>query len=324
MGYYFWSKRTKADLAKAIQYFRKAIEEDQSYALAYSSLTDAYLLNTFYGYEIVPLQESYDRAKAAAATAIHLDDTLPEVQIASGMVKEFEGDFAGAESSYRRAIDLNPASTTAHVRYGHLLASTSRLDGAISELRSAHETDPVSALASSALGAYLLLARQYDESIKYSKLALELDPQAISSRESLAWAYALKGKYDEATAEFMALDGSRGACEHDDTGLAYVAASKGRAKEARQLLAQTEARVRNGNGLPNTPLQIAMVLCALGEKEQALAWLEWAVESKRLRTYQLEYSAELDPLKSDPRFDEMISRVRASRPPVNGIKGQTD
>jgi len=319
MGYYFWSRRDKANLAKAIQYFRQAIREDRNYALAYSGLADTYLLDAYFGYENLPLQEAYDRAKEAANSAVQLDDTLPEANIASGMVSEFEGDLKAAEHSYRRAIELDPSSTTARLRYAHLLASTSRLDQAISELLIAEENDPASSTLCQALGGYLLLARRYDESIKYSKLALELNPQSYAAREDIAWAYAGKAMYVEAGAEFNALAQSPAACQYGQAGMAYVSARQGLVSEARRLLAETMKQAENGSGYPNSPLQIAKVLCLLGEREEAFAWVRRAVETGRIQPYQLEYGGELDLLKNDPRFGQMIERVRNAKPPVKGI-----
>jgi len=232
------------------------------------------------------------------------------------MVKEFEGDIRGAEDSYRRAIQLDSSSATARLRHGHLLASTSRLDQAIAELRIAEEIDPASPTISVALGSFLRLARRYDESIKYSKVALELDPQSHAARENIAWAHTWKEMYGEADAEFNTLTQSTNSCQYVDAGGAYLAARRGLVKEARQLLAQIKTRVENGNNSPDTSLQIGMVLCELGEREEAFAWLRRAIQTRRVRPYQLEYSAELDPLKSDPRFGQMIDLVRNIRPPV--------
>lgn len=319
MGYYFWSRRGRENLSKAIQYFRQAIREDENYALAYSGLADAYLLDAYYDYQNLPLQEAYERAKEAAQSALRLDDTLPEANVASGMVSEFEGDLKAAERAFLRAIELDSSSTTARLRYAHLLASTSRLEQAISELQIAGENDPASSTLCQALGDYLLLARRYDESIKYSRLALELDPQSYAARENVAWAYAGKAMYAEADAEFDALAHSPASCQYGHAGAAYVSARRGLLKEARQLLAQTMKQVETGSGFPNSPLQVAKVLSLLGERDEAFAWIRRAVETGRIQPYQLEYGGELDALKNDPRFEQMIERVRNAKPPVKGI-----
>jgi tetratricopeptide (TPR) repeat protein len=322
MGYYFWTKRTKPNLAKAIQYFRRATETDPNYALAYASLTDAYLLDAYFGYDNLPLQEAYDNAKDAAARAVQIDDTLPEAQIAIGMVSEFEGDLKRAESLYGRAIELDPSSTTARLRYGHILASTSRLERAIFELRTASEIEPASPSIYATLGGYLLLARRYDESIECNKLALELDPEIYAAHENIAWAYAEQAMYGEAGAEFNTLTQIPVACDYGGAGMAYVAAKKGRVQEALQLLAPAKKKLGNGNGMLNPSLQIAMVLCQLGEKEEAFVWLERAVRAGRLQPYQLEYNAGLDSIRSDPRFGRMMDRARNARPPVKGMGRQ--
>ncbi len=319
MGYFFWSKRDKPNLAKAIQYFSQAIAEDPNYALAYSTLADTYLLDAYFGYENVPLQEAYDKAKEAAFRALQLDNTLPEAILAVGMVRMLEKDLQGAEDSFRRAIELSPSGTAARIRYAHILASTSRLDEAISEMRVAVEIDPASSMLCWALGGYLLLAGEYDESINYSRMALELDPQRLDARVNMAWAFTAQAKYQEASAEFDVLKQNRDYSGVGQAGMAYVFAKKGLLREARQLLAQTIKPIDKESGYPQDSLAIAKVLCLLGDKEEAFTWVERATESGRVSPYQLEYSAELDSLKADSRFGKLVETARNLKPKVRGI-----
>ncbi len=162
------------------------------------------------------------------------------------------------------------------------------------------------------------LAGKYDESIKYSRLALELNPQSYGARKNLVWAYMGKEMYSEALSELTALQHVPGACPFDQTGIAYLAARKGELQEARELIDQTRKSFDRGNPPSDTSLQIAKVLCLLGEREEALSWIQRALESGRLQAYELEYSVDLKPLKSDTRFARLLEEVRNVRPPVTG------
>jgi DNA-binding winged helix-turn-helix (wHTH) protein/tetratricopeptide (TPR) repeat protein len=323
MGYYFWTRRSSTDLAKAMHYFDLAIKQDPNYALAYASLADTYFLDAYFGYgHLSSLKETYNKAKEAATKALEIDDTLPESHIAVGMVKHFERDLSGAEDSFRRAVELDPSSSIARLRFAHFLAATSRIDRAIAELRVAQEIDPTSSTLCLALGNFLFFARQYDESIKYSKLALELNPEAYLARERLAWAYAAEGRFTEAQVEFTTLR-QMTSCWLKDAGLAYVAARTGREKDARQLVEQISKNLGDDQGQPLTFVEIAMTMSALGDKEETFQWLQRAVDSKRLAPGELEYCVELDALKSDARFQQLLFEVKNTKPLVEAL-GQAD
>ena len=326
IGQHFWGKRGKSNTAKAIQYFRLATEQDPNNALAFSSLSDSYLIEAFHGYGNFSLQEAYDKGKQAADQAMQLDNSLPEAHVATGLVKEFEGDLTGAEHSFRYALELNPSSPLAHFRYSHLLASTSRLSEAIAELRTAHELDPVSSVICGVLGNHLLLARQYDDAIKYHQLALELDPENYSARDGLGWAYAGNGMYANAMNEFNVLAQAPDFDLAAAAGVSYVDSRTGRLREARQRLAQI---IMENEKAPQrsyfwTSLQIAKVFCALGDKENAFVWIHHASPLGRLNPYHFEYGAELEPLRTDPRFAQPTAEARNSRPPVTVIAQKTD
>lgn len=324
MGIYFWNKRTKEGLSKAEAYFRQAIEEDPNYAPAYASLSDVHLLAAYYGYDLLPIKEAYQQSRQMAMKAVELDNTLSEAHTAIATIEAFEGDAAGAEESYRRAINLNPNSDTAHLRYGNFLVDRSRLGEAIEELRRAQDINPVSPTNATALGSFLLFAGQYDQSVEYSKLALEIDPQFGFARDNLAAAYALKGMYGEAIEQFTALSQQPEFCQYGEVGLAWVSARMGRTTQARLWLAKLESEARCGHSLPDLPFDIAVVLSALRDEDQALAWLQTAAAKHRLRLHQLEYTTELSNLKDDSRFIQIVRLVRESKPPLSELAEDTD
>jgi TolB-like protein len=165
-GRYFWNKRTGADFKKAIGYFNQAIEKDPKYALAYAGLSDAYCLLP--GYAEAGPKDSFPQAKAAAAKALELDNTLGEAHTAlANALFAYDLNFAEAEHEFRRAIELNPNYATAHQWYAEsVLTPLGRFEEAIAEARRALELDPLSVIINADLGTALTSARRYDEAIE--------------------------------------------------------------------------------------------------------------------------------------------------------------
>lgn len=308
MGLYFWNKRTKEGLTKAIDYFQKATEADHNYALAYAMLADTYCLTIFYDCNVLPSSEVIRRAEDAVVRANQLDDMLAETHAANGILKTYKNDFAGAGQSYRRAIELNPNSAIAHYRYAFNVLSELQIEDAIREMRRAQELDPISLSINTTLAGCLLYAGQYDEAIKYSKLALEVDPQFGLARTNLAEAYEWKGLHNEAIAEYLKLTEQQGYRLYGKLGLAFVYARSGRLDEARRLIGEVKRQFTSQEAFFDLPLQIAAMYAVLDDKDEAFVWLERSVESLRARRYDLRYSRQLKTLKDDPRYAQILRR----------------
>ena len=308
MGLYFWNKRSKDGLAKAIDYFRKATEADHNYALAYAMLADTYCLTIFYDSSVSTSSDVMRKAEDAVVRACQLDDTLAEAHAAMGLLKSYKNDAAGAEQSYRRAIELNPNSSIAHYRYAFSLLIGLQNEDAIREMQRAQELDPISLPIDTTLAGCLLYAGQYDEAIKYSKLALEVDPQFGLARSNLGEALEWKGLHDEAAAEYTKLSEQQGFRLYGKLGLAFVYARSGRQDEARRLLGEVKSQFTSEEAFFDLPLQIASTYGVLGEKDEAFVWLERAVESFRARRFDLRYSRQLNTLKDDLRYEQILRR----------------
>jgi tetratricopeptide (TPR) repeat protein len=225
-----------------------------------------------------------------------------------GIVKSYKNDPAGAEHSYRRAIELNPNSAIAHYRYAFSLLSRLELQGAIREMQRAQELDPISLPINTTLAGCFLYTGQYDEAIKYSKLALEVDPQFGVARFNLGEAYEGKGLHDEATAEYMKLREQQGFRLYGKLGLAFVYARSGRQDEAGRLIEEVKRQFTSEEAFLDLPLQIASIYAVLGEKDEAFVWLERAVENRRAFRYDLRYNRQLKTLKDDLRFQQILRR----------------
>jgi DNA-binding winged helix-turn-helix (wHTH) protein/TolB-like protein len=321
MGLYFWNKRTPEGLTKAIDYFRKATEADHNYALAYAMLADTYCLTIFYSLN-VPSDEVLSKAEEAVVRALQLDDTLAEAHAAMGMLKNYQNDPAGAERAYTRAIELNPNSPIAHYRYAFSLLSRLQIDDAIREMQRAQELDPISLPINTTLAGCYLYTRQYDDAIKYSKLALEVDPQFGHARFNLGEAYEWKGLHNEAAAEYVKLSEQQGYRLYGKLGLAFVYARSGRPDEARRILGQVKSAFTSDEAFFDLPLQIAATYAALGDKDEGLLWLEKAIESWRARRFDLRYNRQLNPLKEDPRYEQILRRHEFTQSLVSELSKQ--
>jgi DNA-binding winged helix-turn-helix (wHTH) protein/TolB-like protein/Flp pilus assembly protein TadD len=303
-GRYFWNKRTEEGLRKGIEHFRRAIEIDPAYALAYTGLADSYNLLTFYGG--APPGETFPKAMAAAAMALELDDTVAEAHASLGYAQMmYEWDWRGAERSLRRAVELNPHSATARHWYSEYLIVRGRHGESVAQGQQALEIDPLSAALYTNLGRAYFIAGDNDRAIEQFKKALALEPDFALARMHLGRAYFEKGQSEEAVAELKkaeALSGGRAAT----VVLGYVYARTGRVKEARRLLDQLTSSA-GGSYVP--PYTLAMLHADLGEKDDAFRWLERAYEERAELLVYLKVDPRFDSLRPDPRFDRLLQRV---------------
>lgn len=300
-GRYFWNKRTAEGLSKAIEHFNQAIELDPTYALAYSGLADSYVLSSIYGG--TDPNESLPKAQTAAIKALEIDDSLAEAHTSLAYVKtRYEWDWAGAESEFGRALDINPNYATAHHWYGELLLLTGRGDEAIAEIERALELDPLSVIISSDLGWVLYYTRSYDRAISQCRKTLEMDSDFIVTRLALALSYGQKGMYQEALTEFKYKDMESMYWSRR----AHIIAVSGKKDQAREIL-DRHLKIFGQN--PRAYYTIAGVYAGLGDKEHTIGWLEKAYEVRHELLIYLKADPRFDPLRSDPRFHDLLRRI---------------
>ncbi len=304
-GRYYWNKSTEEGLKKAIGYFNQASEKDPGYALAWAGLAESYaVLGDF---SVLAPKETFPRAEAAATKALELDDAVAEAHAALGLVRlEYGWDWAAAEREFRRAIELNPSSPTAHQFYSWYLAAVLRIEESIVEGRRALELDPLSMFRNADLGVSLYVVHQYDRAIEQSQKTLELDPNLDYAHWSLGLAYAQKAMYQESIAHLQKAVAFSGGSPRYVAGLGYAYAVAGRRREARKILDQL-------NNLSKqkyvSPYFIATVYAGLGEKEKALEGLEKAYQERDNWLAYVKLEPEFDPLRSDPRFADLMRRI---------------
>ena len=303
-GRFHWNKRTPAGFQAALREFERAIELDPTYAAAWSGLADCYIL--LVEWQVMPPPEGVPRAKAAALEALRRDSLLAEAHTSLGEVRISEWDWAGAEQAFRRAIELNPGYPTAHQWYGYFLSKMGRHDEAIAELRRAADLDPLSRIIHTELARVFYHARRYDSALAAIERAAELDSTFVD----LAW---MRGQVLEQRGEFQAaIDAFRVGAGAIPVGaeIARVQAKMGRMDAARRTLDSviTDARRENAHLAPAT---LAEVYWALGDRDRAIELLEQAYAAgvdDRL-TY-LKVLPTLDPLREDPRFQNLMRRLR--------------
>jgi TolB-like protein/DNA-binding winged helix-turn-helix (wHTH) protein/Tfp pilus assembly protein PilF len=308
-GRYFWNKRTADGLQEAIRYFNQAIEKDPSYAQAYAGVADSYALAGDWQYGVLAPKDAYPRAEAAATKAIALDSTLGEARISLAWCLDgFDWNWDSAGKEFTRGIELSPGYATGHHWYGWHLATLGRHVEAIAELEKAVSFDPLSLIIGADLAEEFLIAHRYDEAIKQARKTIDMDPFFALTHYVLGEAFVQKHMYKEAIAELQkATELSEGSTAFT-ANLAYAYAVSGSRNEALQIL--NDLRNRSQKGFSNAP-EIALVYVGLDQKDQAMAWLEKAYAG-RFNPGVLMRPA-FDPLRSDPRFQELLHRIGLSR-----------
>jgi eukaryotic-like serine/threonine-protein kinase len=304
-GLFYWNKWTQADFKRAADFFTQAAQKDPHYALSYAGLADAYSMLGDAGY--LPPSEAWPKAKAAAMQALDIDDTLPEAHASLGLVKEhFEWDWTGAEREFRRAIELNPNSATAHHWYGDYLANMGRSEEGLRETRKAQELDPLSLIINTTLGKQLYLAGKNDQAVEQLRKVLDIDAKFAPARPLLEEVYAGMGKQKEAVAErekLLSLSGSPELAASIEEDF-----SKGGYKGVLQSWLDGLTEISKYGYI--SPYNIAQAYMRMGEKEKTFSWLEKAYEEHDSGLVSLAVEPIFDPIRSDPRFKDLLRRMK--------------
>ena len=295
-GRYFWNKRTEDGFRKGIEHYKRAIEIDPAYGLAYAGLADCYMF-------LAASQsgDAVERARAAAKKALELDPTLAEAHTTLGMISsDHDGNAQEGEKAYLRAIEFNPNYATAHHWYGLDLFAAGQFDKALVEVKKAQELDPLSLQTNMVLGLFHFYMRRYDDAIKQLQQTLELDVDHAGSRVCLGLAYEQKRMRREALDEFEKVLKRYANNVGALSARAHIQATMGKREEAEKVL---DDLVKRPNPRPFIIHEIALINAALGNKDEALRWIEKLSHSKAKGVViRLKYDPRLDVLRSDPRF----------------------
>ena len=305
-GRYHWNKRTQEGLRKSIEYFTEALEKDPAYAQAYAGIADSY--NTLARFNYLRNQEAYPKARAAVTKALEIDETLAEAHTSLAVVKmDYEWDLPGAEREFKRAIELNPSYSSAHQWYGLLLVSRGQTEEAIAETKRAQQLDPLSLIVDMGLGGLYIYARRFDEAIAYLEKVRDLHPEAFQPDSNLAYIYEIKGMKDEAVASYLRSRTLAGDTAERVAAVkaAYVASGWKSYLQKRVDEMKEHAKLKRYI----SPFSVALLYALMGEKDQALAWLEKTYEERNYRLLFIKVDARLDSLRSEPRFLDLVRRI---------------
>jgi tetratricopeptide (TPR) repeat protein len=302
----YWSKQTRSDLETAVSYYQQAIAKDPDYALAYSSLAEAYSYLPDYGGPIGDIP----KAKAAARKALELDPTLagPHLSL-GGIMMAHEWDFAGGEAEFEKALELDPNDAGAHERYADNLGVLGgRQKEALAEVNLAHRLDPLSSDINDERGIIYIDARQFDQAIVVCKKVANEDPTYAPARFCLVTAYWGKHMYPQLIEEYKTYGKLSG--ERDESEVASALDQGFRSGGWRGALTNgieiRQAQRKTGYG---SAYDIASMYAELGDKDQAFRWLNTAYQERGEELMGLKTDFTLDPIRSDPRFAELVRKV---------------
>jgi tetratricopeptide (TPR) repeat protein len=305
-GRYHYDKWTKEGFENAIEYFQKAIEADPNYAQAYAALANSNGWLRHMGY--LPPEEYSSRWTALIKKALEIDDALPEAHFSLAAHKfYYKWDWIGAETEFKRAIELNPSLVEAHQEYAWYLAAMGRFAEALAEAKRTQQLDPFSVPTNRTLGRVYYHARQYDQAIAQYRQMAELEPNDPRAHRWLAVVYEQTGKYEDAvTARQRAMILSGVPAEK----VADLVAELERAYSESGPKGYWMWRLERLKGrYARNPSDTAAIYARLGDRDQAFVWLEKLYAARRINMIWLKVNPLWDSLRSDPRFQDLLRRM---------------
>ncbi|MGH9493691.1 MAG: winged helix-turn-helix domain-containing tetratricopeptide repeat protein [Candidatus Sulfotelmatobacter sp.] len=307
MGRYHWNKRSDASVRKALAHFQRAIDSDPTYAPGYAGLADCYTILGYYN-SLSP-QDGYGKGHAAASKALALEDSLAEPHATLAVIKrDFEWDWAGAEQEFQRAIELNPGYAEAFHWRSTMLSMLGRHDDAVTEKKKAVAMDPLSVVITTDLARMFYFNREYGRAVEQYRKALEMDANFSSAHLWLAQAYQQKGLLDEAMTALNIGASLAADSAYARARMGYGLAVAGKREEAKLVLDLLRSSSQNYV----SPYDVSIVHLGLGQTGEAFAWLQKALEERSPWMGYLGVEPQMDALRSDPRFGEMLRRVGLS------------
>lgn len=303
-GRMFLNSRTQDGIHHSVECFRQLISSRPRFALAYAGLADAYSLGA--RYDVLPAQESWERARLAALDAVRMDYSSAEAHTSLGFVDlHYRRDWGSAEREFCTAILLNPTYAPARQWYGWLLAATGQQESAITAVRQAVEIDPFSPNAHADLALTLYFFRRYDEAIEQCRRTMTLQPGFYRAHQLIGMAYLQKGELALAVEHLESAVSLTKGTGRGSVLLAIALISMGRINEARHVFAKS-IELRSSKA---SAIDFALFSAASGDLDGVFQWLEKAYQEQDAELLWLPVDPIYDKVRSDPRFAELLSRI---------------
>ena len=307
-GRYHLNQRTEESLHKAVDFFEKAIVEDTQFSLAHSGLADAYGLLAHYG--VLGPADAWAKAASNAASAVMLDGHSAEAHTSLAHVRATQDwDWAGAESAFLRAIQLNPRYPTGRHWYAmSCLVPMARLDEALEQILLAQSLDPVSSIIARDVAVVHYYRRDFEAALEHCDHTIELNPHFATAYHTLGLVQEQRRDFDESAAAFrravdLAPNSLRMQCV-----LARTLALSDRPESARETLHKLEAIAHTRYV---SPFEFVALHFALGDTEPGYRWLVKACDDRCFEFLALKVDPRFDPLRGDARFAAVAQRVDA-------------
>ena len=312
-GRYYWNKRTGDRMQRAEQFFQQAIDNDPTYASAYSGLADCNSGLAWHGFKSP--SEALPKAYAAASKAVEINPESAEAHASLGLVLSHRWDWAGAEAEFRRALQLDPQYANAHHWYGDYLSIKSRHDEALAQARRALELDPLNLMISTWVGFRYYTAGDYSRAIEQSRNSVELDPTFAAAHLLLGEEYVQAGLHSEAINESKRAASLSGGSPLYTAQVGVALAVAGRSRDALQIAQELETISRKRYV---SPYGLAQIYAALNRNDETFRWLQAAYDDRAVWMGYLAVDPIFERYRSDERFKDLLRRI--SLPLTNPTK----
>ncbi|MEE8166596.1 MAG: tetratricopeptide repeat protein, partial [Myxococcota bacterium] len=312
-GRFWWNKRTPDSLVRALELFQKASTIDPQYALAHAGQAEAYVMMADYSH---PPREMMPLAERAIRRSMELDPTLPGPHTALGLIQgRFHWDWQAAEASFLTALEHDPNYATAHNFYGDHLISLGRIDEAEDHKRQVLAIDPGSLVGRADLANVYFNRRQFEKAVESAQTATAMDPSFAQAFKKLGDIYIGMRRYNDAIEAFTKANELAPSGRH----LGYLGYALGLAGQRIEAIAILDAMIERAKHGYVSAGAFAMVYFGLGQQDRAFEYFDEALDERDFVLPFLKFSPSVDPLRSDPRFDEMIRRIGLPRNPPNPV-----
>ena len=289
-GRQLWYGRTPEGLKKSIDLFQQAIEADPNYALAYTGLAETYNVIPSYNGGVTSKQAAL-LADQATRKALELDDSLPEAHLARADTLPFAYKWSEAEKEFKRAIELNPNSASAHYFYAFtLLVPEKRFDEAFQEYRLALSLDPLSPIMNLNYATTLMDAHRYPEALAAFQKVSQSDPNFLPTHFKSSQFYTLTGDFEHAVSELQKFSSVGGSWTPDAKGY--------------RELGQAEFSNRT-----ESATWLALTTAPSGDRNKVFEYLEKAYANQEIELLLCIRYPTLDLIRSDPRYANLMRRI---------------